>query len=138
MTGRQPAVAVDRVKANELAYVEAFMVEDLEALMDTFADDAVFIDETFADHLEGKTAIRDMYAGVLAATDKGVSEVLDRFVADDGTMATSLWQWAGVNPNGGLFHLPLALVHAYRGGKITREIVYYASPNAVEQVLGSG
>jgi steroid delta-isomerase-like uncharacterized protein len=131
------AATIDAVEANEAAYTEAFFAQDLDAFMETFTDDAVFIDETFGDRFEGKAAIRSMYANVIKFADPGQSEVLDRHVAGDGTAATSTWEWIGTNGYGNPFHLPTALIHEYRDGKISRETVYYASRNAYDQLMGS-
>jgi steroid delta-isomerase-like uncharacterized protein len=130
--------AVASVEANETAYIEAFFAQDLDALMDTFTDDAVFIDETFGDHIEGKTRIRGMYTNVITFADPDQSELIDGFVADDATFAASTWDWIGTNAYGNPFHLPTALIHEYRDGKIAKETVYYASPDAYGQLKGSG
>ncbi len=55
------AATIAAVEANEEAYIEAFFAQDLDAFMDTFAEDAIFVDETFGDYLEGKNAINAMY-----------------------------------------------------------------------------
>ena len=126
------------VKANEEAYVEAFFAQDLDAFMDTFTDDAVFIDETYGDQLDGKAAVRNMYANVIKFADPDQSELIDGIVADDATFAASTWEWVGTNAFGNPFHLPTALIHEYRDGKIAKETVYYASPDAYGQLMGSG
>jgi steroid delta-isomerase-like uncharacterized protein len=126
------------VKANEEAYVEAFFAQDLDAFMDTFTDDVVFIDETYGDHFEGKAAVRSMYANVIKFADPDQSELIVGFVADDATSAASTWEWDGTNAFGNPFHLPTALIHEYRDGKIAKETVYYASPDAYGQLMGSG
>ncbi len=126
------------VEANEAAYAEAFFAKDLDAFMDTFTDDVVFIDETYGDHFEGKAAVRGMYANVITFADPEQSEVIDLFVADDGMFAASTWEWFGTNAYGNPFHLPTALIHEYRDGRIARETVYYASPDAYGQLMGSG
>jgi steroid delta-isomerase-like uncharacterized protein len=130
------AEAIAAVEANEAAYLEAFLAKDLDAFMDTFTDDAVFIDETFGDHLEGRAAVRGMYTHMIKLADPDLSEELDLYVTGDGTTATSTWEWIGTNAYGDPFHLPLALIHEYRDGKIARETVYYASRNAYNQLMG--
>ena len=130
------AEAIAAVEANEEAYIDAFFAKDLDAVMDTFADDAVFIDETFGDHLEGKVAVETMYTGVLAMVDPELSEVTDHFVAADGTFAAGEFVWIGTNFHGEPFELPLVSIHEYRDGKIVREAIYYASPNAYTELTG--
>ena len=131
------AEAITAVEANEEAYLDAFFAKDLDAVMDTFADDVVFVDQTSSDYLEGEDAVAAMYTGALRMTDPERSAVTDRFVAADGTFAASEWEWIGTSFYGKPFDLPLVVVHEYRDGKIVREAMYYASPNAYSQ-LGSG
>jgi steroid delta-isomerase-like uncharacterized protein len=130
------AATIAAVEANEEAYIEAFFAQDLDAFMDTFAEDAIFVDETFGDYLEGKNAINAMYTSVLKFADPDLTEVNDLFVATDGTFAASEWEWIGTNAFGKPFELPLALVHEYRDSKIVRETIYYASPDASSELMG--
>jgi steroid delta-isomerase-like uncharacterized protein len=130
------AEAIAAVEANEQAYSDAFFAKDLDGLMDTFADDAIFIDETFGDHLDGKVAIKAMYWTALDMTDPDLTEVTDLFIAADGTFAANESVWIGTNSHGKPFHLPTATIHEYRDGKIVRETMYYASPNAYTELAG--
>jgi len=129
------AEAIAAVEANEEAYSDAFFAKDVDALMDTFADDVVFVDQTFGDHLEGKNAVKAMYATALRMTDPELSKVTHRFVAADGTFAALESVWIGTNVSGKPFELPLVSIHEYRDGKIVREAMYYASSNARSQLL---
>jgi len=125
------------VEGNETAYIEAFLQKDLDALMETMAEDVVFVDETFGDHLVGKAAVRSMYVDVITFGDPGASGVLNRFVSPDASFAASTWDWIGTNAFGKPFDLPIVLVHEYRDGKIVKETTYYASPDAYGQLMGS-
>jgi hypothetical protein len=53
-------ITMDVVEA-ESARLEAFFAQDLDGFMDAYTDDAIFVDETFGDYLEGKAAIKSMY-----------------------------------------------------------------------------
>lgn len=131
------AEIIAAVEANETAYIAAWQAQDLAALMDTYTEDAVFVDETFGDYLEGKARVKEMYKYVITFADPDGKDVYDRFVSEDGTWAASTWEWVGTNFNGMRFDLPTALIHEYRDGKIARETIYYASPDARGQLLGS-
>ncbi len=135
--GKEVAAAIAVVVANETASHEAWMAQDLDALMDTYADEILYVDETFGDHMEGKSVVRGMLSNIFSVTDPDEIELLDRFVSEDGTRAISQWQWGGTNFYGRVFDLPYVLIHEYRDGKIVKETLYYASPNAREQLLGS-
>jgi hypothetical protein len=58
-------------------------------------------------------------------------------VSDDGTRVASRWEWGGRNFSGNEFDLPYVVIHEYQDGNIVKETIYYASPNAREQLLGS-
>ena len=124
------------VEANETANIEAFLSKDLDALMDTFTDDVVFVDETYGDYVEGKDAYTRMNAIVIEFTDPEGTEVLDHFISEDGTRAASTWEWVGINYWGNPFSLPHSIINEYRDGKIARQTIYYASPDAYSQLMG--
>jgi steroid delta-isomerase-like uncharacterized protein len=134
--GKGVAAAIAAVEANEAANYEAWMAQDLDALMEVYADDVLFVDETFGDYMEGKAVVRSMLVNMFSVTDPDGIELLDRFVSEDGTRAASQWEWGGTNFAGKEFDLPYVLIHEYRDGKIVKETIYYASPNAYEQLLG--
>jgi steroid delta-isomerase-like uncharacterized protein len=129
--------ALMRSRTNETAYIEAWIAQDLDAMMETYTDDTLFVDETFGDYMEGKDIVRNMLTNIFSVTDPDGIELLDSFVSDDGTRAVSQWEWGGTNFNGNKFDLPFVLIHEYRDGKIVKETIYYASPNAREQLMGS-
>jgi hypothetical protein len=82
---------IAQVEANEKAHFEAIMAEDLEAMMATYTDDAVFVDETFGDWVEGTEALTRFNDVVLTMTDPDATEILDSYVSADGSRATSVW-----------------------------------------------
>jgi hypothetical protein len=126
---------IAEVEANETANIEAFLSKDLDALMDTFTDDVVFVDETYGDYVEGKDAYTKMNAIVMEFTDPEGTEVLDHFISEDGTRAASTWEWVGINYWGNPFSLPHSIINEYRDGKIARQTIYYASPDAYGQLM---
>jgi steroid delta-isomerase-like uncharacterized protein len=123
--------------ANEAAYLDAFLAQDLDAIMATFTDDAVFEDQTFGDHLEGTPAVRGMERAVFRLTDPEATELLDHFVSSDGSRAVMVWRWAGTSAMGREFDLPTLLVHEYRDGRIAKESIYYAARDTYAQLTES-
>jgi hypothetical protein len=67
---------------------------------------------------------------------RGCAHECEEGVADDATFAASTWEWIGTNLYGDPFNLSLALIDEYRDGKIAKETIYYASPNAYSQLMG--
>jgi steroid delta-isomerase-like uncharacterized protein len=136
-TKGSPAEILEAVIANEEANSEAFIAKDLDALMDTYTEDVIFVDNTFGDYVEGKDAYTRMNSNVVKFTDPDGTRVVDLVVSEDGTRAASTWEWSGTNFYGKSFDLPFAMINEYRDGKIAKQTIYYASPNAYSQLMGS-
>ena len=132
-----PADLVAAAKANETANLDAFFAKDLDAIMATYAEDAIFEDQTFGDYLEGAGAVRGMYGAVLRMTDADATELLDRLVSADGSRAVLVERWIGTNYRGAPFDLPIVLIHEYRDGKIAKESIYYAAWDTHDQLTRS-
>ena len=128
---------VAATEANETANLDAFFAQDLDAIMATYAEDAIFDDQTFGDYLEGNAAVRGMYGPVLRMTDADATELLDRFVSADGSRAVLVERWIGTNYLGAPFDLPIVLIHEYRDGKIAKESIYYAAWDTHDQLTRS-
>ena len=131
------APGIAQVEANEKAHFDAIMSKDLEAMMATYTDDAVFVDETFGDWIEGTEALTRFNDVVLTMTDPEATEIIESYVSADGTRATSVWSWIGTSYFGNPFDLPMVLVHEYRDGLIAKQTIYYAARDAYRQ-LASG
>jgi len=95
--GHSRADAVAAAEVNEAASLGAFLARDLDAFMVTYADDAVFEDQTFGDRSAGASAIREMYQTVIWWTDPDTTEVLDSFVSTDGSRAVAVLRWTGTS-----------------------------------------
>lgn len=129
-----PVVAA---QANEAASLDAFLAQDLDAFMATYADDATFEDLTFGDHFDGASEIREMYQALIRWTDPDTTEVLDTFVSADGSRAVAVLRWTGTSgATGRPFDLPTVVLHEYRDGKIAKESMFYAAPDTVAQLMG--
>jgi steroid delta-isomerase-like uncharacterized protein len=124
-------------EANEQAFIDAWVAQDLDALLETYAEDILFVDESFNDYMEGKTVVKGMLSNIIGWTDPDAIELLNHFVSDDGTRAVSEWEWGGTNFQGKEFDLPYVMIHEYQDGKIVKETMYYASPHAYDQLMGS-
>lgn len=125
---------IAEVEANETAKIEAWMAKDIDAMTNTFTDDVVFVDETFRDHVVGMDEWRRINGTVIKFADPDATKVLDRFVSEDGTRAVAVWEWIGTNFYGKPFDLPFVLIHEYRDGKVAKQSIYYASPDAYSQL----
>ena len=133
-----PADPVAATEANETANLDAFFTGDLDAIMATYAEDAIFEDQTFGDYLEGNAAVRGMYGAVLRMTDADATELLDRFVSADGSRAVLVERWIGTNYRGAPFDLPIVLVHEYRDGRLPVFHLDFYRLETSEELVGIG
>ncbi len=115
--------------------VEAFLIKAPDAMMDTFTNDVVFIDETFGDHVVGRDEYEEMNADVIKWADPDATRVVDRFVSEDGTRTVAIWDWIGTNFYGKPFDPPFVLIQEYKDGKISKQSISYASPDAYGQLM---
>ncbi|MEA2009394.1 MAG: nuclear transport factor 2 family protein, partial [Actinomycetota bacterium] len=125
---------IAQVEANETAKIEAWLAKDIDAMTNTFTDDVVMVDETFRDHTVGMDEWRRINGIVIKFADPDATKVVDRFVSEDGTRAVAVWEWIGSNFYGKPFDLPFVLIHEYRDGKVAKQSIYYASPDAYGQL----
>jgi steroid delta-isomerase-like uncharacterized protein len=132
-----PVAATEANEANEAANIDAFFAKDLDAIMATYAEDAIFEDQTFGDYLEGASAVRGMYRSVMEITDADATELLDHFVSSDGSRAVLVTRWIGTNYLGRPFAIPILTLHEYRDGKIAKETLYYAAQDTYDQLTTS-
>jgi ketosteroid isomerase-like protein len=135
----EPACAdlVAATEANETANLDAFFAGDLDAIMATYTEDAIFEDQTFGDYREGNVSVRGMVGAAIRLTDADATEVLDRFVSADGSRAVVVERWIGTNYQGVPFDLPIVAIHEYRDGRIAKESIYYAARDAYDQLWQS-
>ena len=135
----EPALVdpVAATEANEAVNIDAFFAKDLDAIMATYAEDAIFEDQTFGDYLEGTSAVRGMYRSVMEITDADATELLDHFVSSDGSRAVLVTRWIGTNYLGRPFDIPILTLHEYRDGKIAKETLYYAAQDTYDQLTTS-
>jgi ketosteroid isomerase-like protein len=124
---------IAQVEANEKAHFEAIMSKDLEAMMATYTDDAVFVDETFGDWVEGTEALTRFNDVVLTMIDPEATKIIESYVSADGSRATSVRSWIGTSYYGYPFDLPMVLIHEYRERVVYRNLIAETQTNPLKQ-----
>lgn len=114
------------------AHREAEAARDIDAILDTFADDCFLETVPLGLRSEGRDAVRAAYEAQfftafpdLAPEDEGMA-VGEDVVAVWGTLrGTSSGEWLGVPPGGGAFAVPFANVVPFKDGLMAGERIYF-------------
>jgi hypothetical protein len=101
------AAVAKKAAATRQAYTEAFLAQDIDALMATYTDDVKFFNRSMATHWTGSEQVQTGTTTISSITDPGATEVLESFVSDDGSEGAILWQWVGEND----IDNPIELMH---------------------------
>jgi steroid delta-isomerase-like uncharacterized protein len=96
---------------------------DVEKLMALYADDVVWEDPAFGDHFTSSAQVRSMLEGMSLLPDLK-NEMTSSFVSADGQWAAVEWTWSG-SKGDATYSIRGASILEIRGGKITRETIYY-------------
>jgi hypothetical protein len=110
-----------------LALVDAFNNHDLNAIVDGFTDDGLFILASGPDgagtRFQGKDAIRDALEGRFAAVPDIQWSEGKHWVT--GNKALSEWRVTGTLPNGDALNCLGCDLWEFAGGKVSRKDTYY-------------
>ncbi len=136
------AAAAEKAAATQEAYTQAFLAQNIDAVMATYTDDVEFINRSMSTHWTGSERVQSGTKGIFSMTDPDSTEVLESFVSDDGSQGVIHWHWVGEN---GL-DKPIDLMHVqlleYTDGLISMLTSYWETMDVEEQLTagypGSG
>jgi ketosteroid isomerase-like protein len=129
--------AVDQAHEVQDAYVEAYEAGDVDAMIELYADDATWVNQTYLDNRTGIASMTNLLEWVVDTTDFGQSEIVERFVSDDGTQGVIVYHWVGNRTdNGDAFDLDMTHVQEYEDGMITSVTASFANSDAYDQLMG--
>lgn len=122
------------------AHREAEAARDIDAILETFADDCFLETVPLGLRSEGKEAVRRSYEARfftafpdLAPDDEGMA-IGDDVVAVWGTLrGTSRGDWLGVLPGGGSFAVPFTNLVPFRDRLMEGERIYFDLATLCEQ-----
>jgi steroid delta-isomerase-like uncharacterized protein len=122
------------------AHRDAEAARDIDAILETFADDCFLETMALGLRSEGKEAVRAAYEMQffsafpdLAPEDEGMAFADDEIVVWGTLRGTSQGEWLGVPPGGGSFIVPFANVVPFRDGLMAGEIIYFDLATLCEQ-----
>jgi len=122
------------------AHREAEAARDIDAILETFADECFLETVALGIRSEGREAVRAAYEAQfftafpdLAPDDEGMA-VGDDVIAVWGTLrGTSQGDWLGVPPGGGSFEVPFTNVVPFARGLMLGEAIYFDLATLCEQ-----
>jgi len=122
------------------AHREAEAARDIDAILETFADDCFLETMALGLRSEGKDAVRAAYEMQffrafpdLAPEDEGIAYADDAIAVWGTLRGTSRGDWLGVPPGGGAFNVPFANIVPFRDGRMAGEIIYFDLATLCEQ-----
>lgn len=129
--------AVDQAQEVQDAYVEAYEAGDADGMVELMSDDVTWTNSTHWDSSTGTASMTSLLEWVVEATDLDQTEIVDRFVSDDGTQGVIVYHWVGNRTDTGeAFDLDMTHVQEYENGEITSVVASFANPDAHDQLMG--
>lgn len=127
--------AVEEATATQEAYTQAFLAQDIDALMATYTDDVEFTNRSMMTRWIGDEQVQTGTETIFDITDPSATEVLESFVSVDGSQGAILWHWVGENGLGN----PIDLMHfqllEYTDGLISMLTSYWETMDVEEQLM---
>jgi steroid delta-isomerase-like uncharacterized protein len=122
------------------AHREAEAARDIDAILETFAEDCFLETMPLGLRNEGKDAVRAAYEMQffsafpdLAPDDEGMAYADDAIAVWGTLRGTSRGEWLGVPPGGGAFAVAFANIVPFRDGLMAGEAIYFDLATLCEQ-----
>jgi steroid delta-isomerase-like uncharacterized protein len=111
---------------------EAEAARDIDAILETFAEECFLETMALGLRSEGKAAVRAAYEMQffsafpdLVPEDEGMAVAEDAIAVWGTLRGTSQGDWLGVPPGGGSFTVPFANVVPFKDGRMAGEMIYF-------------
>lgn len=122
-------------------HIRSENLHDLEAIMETFGQEARYDDEPWGDHRVGKDGVRSYYEDLIRALPDLHTDVQKRHVSDDHIIleveisGTHGGEWRGLPGTGRRVRFPLCAVYSFDDQqKLVGEKIYYDRATSLRQV----
>ncbi|MEA3503522.1 MAG: nuclear transport factor 2 family protein [Actinomycetota bacterium] len=129
------AAAAEKAATTQEAYTQAFLAQDIDAVMATYSDDVEFINRSMTTRWIGADQMQEKTMSLFNITDPDATEVLESFVSVDGSQGVIHWHWVGENGLGN----PIDLVHVqwleYTDGLISTLTSYWETMDVQDQLM---
>lgn len=136
-TTEPPPDPAEVAEATQAASVEAFLTQDIDSFAALITDDYEFFDPTTGAYTSGSTTAISKMEGLYGWTDAEQTELIERFVSDDGTRGTVVYRWVATTGFGSDVDVIMTQIHEYEDGKVRTVTNYYGTRDAYDQIMGS-
>ena len=114
---------------------------NLEGVLETFGNGARYDDESWDEHYEGLSGVRQFYQQIMAALPDLKIEVVSRHIADDAIVVeviisgTHLGSWRGLAATGRRVEFPLCGIYTFDAeDRLAGEKIYYDRGTVLRQL----
>ena len=114
---------------------------DLDGVLATFGDGARYDDESWGEHYEGLSGVRQFYQQIMRALPDLTIDVIRRYVAEEAIVVeviirgTHLGSWRGLAPTGRRVEFPLCGVYTFDADdRLAGERIYYDRGTVLRQL----
>ena len=132
-------------RAARIAIVEEHVrlenAHDLEGVLHTFGETALYDDEAWGEHYEGGNGVRQFYEQLMQALPDLEIDVQRRHVTDDAILlevmirGTHLGEWRGLPATGRRVEFPLCGVYSFDAeDRLAGERIYYDRGTVLRQL----
>ena len=138
------AIPMDRRSARIATVEQHVMLEnkhDLEGVLTTFGDSALYQDEAWGDEYTGRDGVRSFYQQLMTALPDFQIDVQRRHVTDDAVIlevfirGTHLGTWRGLPATGRRVEVPLCGVYTFdQDDHLAGERIYYDRATVLRQL----
>ena len=114
---------------------------DLDGVLGTFGNGARYDDESWGEHYEGLSGVRQFYQQIMGALPDLTIDVIRRHIGDEAIVVeviirgTHLGRWRGLAPPGRRVEFPLCGVYTFDGNDhLAGERIYYDRGTVLRQL----
>jgi len=136
-TTEPPLDPAEIAEATQQASVEAFLTQDIDAFAALISDDYEFFDPTTGAYTSGSTTAISKMGNLYGWTDAEQTELIERFVSDDGTRGAVVYHWVATTGLGSDVDVIMTQIHEYEDGKVRTVTNYYGTRDTYDQIMGS-
>jgi ketosteroid isomerase-like protein len=124
----------EKASATLQTNIDAFLAQDVDAVMVTLTKDAEFFNYAMDSHWSGEPGWKTSMKGIFTMTDADATEVIDSFVSDDGTRGAVLVHWIGQNGKDEPFDLTYVQLYEFEDGLISETTTYWMNDDVSDQL----
>ncbi len=127
------AAAAEKAAAAQEAHTEAFLAQDMDAMMATYTEDIEFFNGAAGDRRSGEAEMKSLMTAIFRMTNPDATEIIEQFVSVDGTFGVVNVHWVGENFYGAPLDLTYVQLQQFENGLISNCTMYWENPDANKQ-----